>query len=118
MSFSSTPIHAMDDVQRHSLIGTKEDRRFIHIVPEAGHARIHKVLVQTSPPAPNSLQREVGENAVAGPHFSHVDRAIRVLNEIVARNFVKNPDGSVYVGKVWPEPSGFLTKLSPAIPSS
>src|SRR5712671_1537667 len=46
----SSVVHAVAHIERHGFRGRQEYRRLIHIVPEARHAHIRKILVKTAPP--------------------------------------------------------------------
>ena len=76
-------VEAVNGVEGHGLVGAEEDRRFIHIVPEAGDAHGDKVFVEAAPPFPRASQSEIREHAVAGPHLANKNRAIGILDEHV-----------------------------------
>src|SRR5579859_5897437 len=76
-------IQAMDNIERHGFCGGEEDRGLVHIVPEAGDAHVHEILVKTSPPITRAGKRKIRKDAVARPDFSNVHRAVRILDEDV-----------------------------------
>ena len=70
----------------HGLARTIEDRRLIHVVPEAGDAILNEVLEQTAPPLPCLRLGKVGKNRRPRPNLAHVDGAVRVLHKVVPRD--------------------------------
>src|SRR5712691_1983452 len=76
--------NAVQDVVRHGFGRNVEDGRLIHVVPESGHAVVKKVFVECSPPLTGDLAGEVGEDRWTGPYDAGVDRAVWILNEVIA----------------------------------
>ena len=74
-------IEAVYRAEGHGLVGTKEDRRLIHVVPEAGGAHGDEILVEAAPPVAHAREREIGENAVPGPYLANINRAIGIFDE-------------------------------------
>src|SRR5262245_61006607 len=66
---------------RHGLGWHAEDRRFVHVVPDAVDTLPEQALVQRSPPRPYRLAREVWERARARPHLALILSSISGLDE-------------------------------------
>src|SRR6185437_7174498 len=78
-------VDTMDDVERHRL-QIVEHCWLVHVVPEAGDAVIDKLAEVRPPPIARFCVSEVGEDRWPRPDLPHKNRAIRVMDEMVARN--------------------------------
>ena len=74
-------VEAMPGVERHGFVGTFEERRLVHVVPETGNAHTDKILVQTAPPVARFGEREIREDALAGPDDADENRAVGIFDE-------------------------------------
>ncbi len=91
--------NAVQDVVRHGFRRNVEDSRLIHVVPEASHAVVKKVFVERSPPLTGDLAGEVGEDRWAGPYRAGIDRAVGILNEVIASG-ARSIRGVVGIGQL------------------
>ncbi len=82
--YKSGLLDAMDGSERHGLAGAVEDGGLVHVVPEAGEAVGDELLVERAPPGAGLLLGEVGKDAGAGPDDSGEDRAVGIVDEVVA----------------------------------
>src|SRR6266571_5296314 len=76
-------VKAVNRIEGHGLVFAEENRWLVHVVPETANSIGDKVCVKTAPPLAHLCAGEIGEHTVAGPHFAHVYRTIRILYEIV-----------------------------------
>src|SRR5260370_21810184 len=53
----------------HCLVGTVEDGRLIHVVPESGDSHVYKWRIERSPPRSGSLAREVWKYGSTRPYL-------------------------------------------------
>src|ERR1700674_2141561 len=74
-------VETVDGLERHGLVGAQEERGFIHIIPETCRPHADEVFVEPAPPFARTRQSKIGENAVAGPHGTNVNRSIGILHE-------------------------------------
>ncbi len=79
-------VDPMLDVVWHRLARAIENRRLIHVVPEAGDAILNEILEESAPPLPCLRLGKVGKDRGPRPNLAHVDRAVRVLHKVVPRN--------------------------------
>src|SRR5438045_1612964 len=74
-------VNAVLNVVGHGLAWNVEDRRLVHVIPEAGHTIGNKFLVEIAPPLARALTGEVREYGRPGPYGAHKNRAVRIFNE-------------------------------------
>ncbi len=72
------------DIEWHGLVGALEDCRLVHVVPEAANSHLDEVGVKRAPPLTDFSTGEVGKYGVAGPDFADINRAVWILDEVVA----------------------------------
>src|SRR5882672_1330046 len=80
---SRAVIQSMNDVKRHGLIGALEQRRFIHVIPEARRAHADEVFVEAAPPFARARQSKIRKHAFARPNHADIHRSIRILHEYI-----------------------------------
>ncbi len=74
-------VEAVNGVERHGLIGAFEQRRFIHIVPEARRPHAHEVFVEPAPPVSNACQGKIRKHTWARPNDANINRPIGIFHE-------------------------------------
>src|SRR5713226_5328585 len=74
-------VDAMLYVIRHRFARAIEDRRLVHVIPEAGNPLAHEILVEQTPPLTRTRLREIGEDRGSRPYLARICRAVRQLNE-------------------------------------
>ena len=55
----------------------------VHVIPKAGDAHRDEIFVEAAPPIAHAGEREIGEDAVAGPDCADENGAIGILDEDV-----------------------------------
>ncbi len=73
-------------VERHGLGRRFEDRRLIHVIPDAGNAHRRHRREHAAPPTAGFGPREIGKDRGAGPDRRDIGRAVRIGEEMVARD--------------------------------
>src|ERR1700677_3067129 len=77
-------IDPVDNIERHCPGDRVEDRRLIHVIPKAGNAFAVEIPVERAEPCARLLLSKVRKDTLAGPYITNVDRAIGILDELVA----------------------------------
>ena len=70
------------DVERSSL-RWNEHSWFVHVIPESANTYLYEVRVERTPPFAHFFPCEIGKDAVTGPYFAHIHRAVGILHKIV-----------------------------------
>ena len=66
-------VEAVPGVKRHGFIGAKEQRWFIHVIPEARRAHADEVFVETAPPVPHTHQGKIRKHTFARPNGPYIN---------------------------------------------
>ena len=74
-------VEAMNIVERHGFGKSLESRRLVHVIPEAGDSHVDEILVEAAPPIAHARQREIRKDAVAGPDYADIHRAVWSFDE-------------------------------------
>src|ERR1700742_2180610 len=82
----SSLIDAVNDVLWHGFGWRLEDRRLIHIVPEAINSVLMKPLIERAPPRTRLLTGKVRKYTGPRPDRSDIDRTIRRLYKVISGN--------------------------------
>src|SRR5579862_1198075 len=75
---------AMHGIERHGLARSVENRRLVHVVPEACYTVLHEVVVKAAPPLAGLSAGEIRKHSGPGPDDADELGAIGIFHEVVS----------------------------------